>query len=112
MEIKEIERLTARWRSATRAVISLDNPDLSNLRTLFKETYALLDRYSKEALVPKQISGLLLEMHDFGWWMNNIDNASIHNHYRDVLTLVCKLNKFFLTRDVNTYEIKMLIDQI
>lgn len=90
----------------------MDNPDLSNLRNLSKETYALLDWHSKDAHVPKQISGLLLAMHDFGWWMSNLDEALVHNHYRNTMTLVYKLNKFFFNRDVNTQEIKLLIEQI
>ena len=41
------------------------------MQKLFRKTYEVLDVYSKDELVPKSISKLLLEMNDFAWWISD-----------------------------------------
>lgn len=110
--MKTIETLTRDWHSLTWKVIEFENINLSELQRLFRETYEILEQYSTATLVPKEISGLLLEMHDFSWWVCDLDETPMHTHYQDFVSLVSLLNKYFLTRDANTKEIERLINQL
>ena len=110
MEINKIKELTCEWESATWKIIDLQDIDRSKLHKMFQETYELLDKYSQEELVPKEIGGLLLEMHDFAWWTCDLEPTPLHNLYQEIVTLVNKLSKYFLTRDVNTNEIEKIIN--
>lgn len=112
MELKTIKKLTDAWIEVTGAVIRFENPDRSKIATLFQETYALLDQYSKKELVPKEISGLLIEMNEFSWWVSNIEDAPAHILYQEITTLVYALNKYFLTRDYDIKTIESFIKTI
>ena len=110
MELKKIEELTYRWRSATWKVIECENPGLEEVRRLFKETYDILDTYSKAKIVPKEICGLLLEMHGFGWWVYDLNSNPLHEQYQEILTSIITLNKYILTRNANAEEIATFIE--
>ena len=112
MEIKSIEELTREWQSVTWKVIEFENPGFEEVRKLFKETYEIIEKYSKEELIPKELCGLLLEMHDFGWWVSDLDNTPLHFLYQEIVHLISRLNKYFLTRDANTKEIENIIERI
>ena len=92
--------------------IEFQKLDIPELQKLFDETYKIIECYSTESLVPKEISGLLLEMHDFSWWVSDLDETPMHTHYQEIVSLVNLLNKYFLTRDANTNEIERLIDEL
>ena len=110
--MKTIETLTRDWHSLTWKVIEFQNLDIPELQKLFDETYKNIECYSIESLVPKEISGLLLEMHDFSWWVSDLDETPMHTHYQEIVSLVSLLNKYFLTRDANTKEIERLIKEL
>ena len=110
--MRTIETLTRDWHSLTWKVIEFENLNIPELQKLFKETYKIIERYSTESLVPKEFSGLLLEMHDFSWWVCDLDETPMHTQYREIVSLVNLLNKYFLTRDANTKEIQRLIDEL
>ena len=110
--MRTIETLTHDWHSLTWKVIEFQNLNIPELQKLFKETYEILERYSTATLVPKEICGLLLEMHDFSWWTSDLDETPMHTHYQEIVSLVSLLNKYFLTRDANTKEIERLINQL
>ena len=112
MELNKIKELTYKWESTTWKVIDFQDIDRSKLHKMFQETYELLDKYSQEELVPKEIGGLLLEMHDFAWWTCDLELTPLHDLYQEIVTLVNKLSKYFLTRDVNTNEIEKIINNI
>ena len=112
MGIQKIEELTREWNSVTWKVIELKNLGLGEIRKLFKETYEIIEEYSTEKLIPKELSGLLLEMHDFGWWVSDLDDTPLHFLYQEIVHLINRLNKYFLTRDANTKEIENIIERI
>lgn len=112
MDIQKIEELTRDWKSATWKVIEFENPGFDEVRKLFKETYEIIEKYSKEKLIPKELSGLLLEMHDFGWWVSDLDETPLHFLHQEIVYLISRLNKYFLTRDANTKEIENTIERI
>ena len=93
------------------AVIALDEIEFTEEQGLFRETYEILDVYSKDELVPKSISKLLLEMSDFAWWVYDLPQSPLHKHYQDILSLVMILNKHFLTRDANVEKISAYLDR-
>ena len=110
--MKTIETLTRNWHSLTWKVIEFQKLDIPELQKLFDETYKNIECYSTESLVPKEFSGLLLEMHDFSWWVSDLDDTPMHTYYQEIVSLVSLLNKYFLTRDANTKEIERLINQL
>lgn len=110
MELKSIQDLTRDWRSATWKVIEFENPGVKEIGKLFKKTYNLIEECNKEQLVPKEITGVLLEMHDFGWWVSDLPETPIHYLYQEIVSLVCNLNKYFLTRDADIIAIKETIN--
>ena len=112
MELNKIKELTYAWETLTWKVIDFQDIDRSKLQKLFQDTYELLDEYSLKELVPKEISGLLLEMHDFAWWVSDLDQTPLYSLYQEIVTIVNKLNKYFLTRDVNTDEMEKIINDI
>lgn len=112
MEIKKIQKVTDGWHKATWTVIELKNPGLDKVRKLFKETYEIIEEYSEEKLIPKELSGLLFEMHDFSWWVSDLEETPLHNSYKEIINLVAMLKKYFLTCDYNVDVIKESIEKI
>ena len=107
-----IEKLAHDWRSITWKVIELEKVNLKVLQRLFRDTYDILDKLSTEKLVPKEICGLLLEMHEFSWWVTDLKDTPIHYLYQEIVSLVNELNKYFLTRDADDILIQDLIQQL
>jgi hypothetical protein len=101
MELTKIDRLIHKWDALTDEVIALDEIEPTEVKRLFRETYEVLDVYSKDELVPKSISKLLLEMNDFARWVYDLHESPLHKHYQEILSLVMILNKHFMTRDAD-----------
>ena len=114
MEIKKIEDLIYDWHEMTGVAIAQEGFDFRKLQKLFRETYGVIEKFSKEKLVPKQMSELLLEMNDFGWWITvpDLGDAPLHEFYQEMLSLIAALNKYFLTRDYNVAAIEKAIENI
>lgn len=112
MEIERIQELAREWNSATWKVIEFKNPGFKEISRLFRETHQIIEEYSKEKFVPKEICSLLLEMQDFEWWVCDLEDTPLHVYYQEILAIVIGLNKYFLTRDANIEGIKDTIDRI
>ena len=112
MEIKKIEELSCDWYTITGEVIGFEKIDFSRLHKLFKESYDVIEELSKEKLVPKEISDLLVEMNDFGWWVSDLDETPLHEFYQEIMNLVTALKQYFLTRDCDVEAIKNNIEKI
>lgn len=112
METKRIEELTNEWKTDTWNAIELKDVDLSRLQKLFSETYSVLGKFRNEKLVPKEISRLLLEMHDFSWWVSDLEETPLHRIYQTLVSLVTDLTQFFLTNDYKTNAIESLINEL
>ena len=112
MEIKKIEQLIYEWHTVTGEVIGFEKIDFKRIHKLFKESYDVIEEFSKEKLVPKEISDLLIEMNDFGWWVSDLDETPLHEFYQEIINLVTALKKYFLTRDCDVEAIKDTIEKI
>ena len=112
MEIKKIYDLSYEWHTVTGEVIEFEKIDFKRLHKLFKESYNVIEEFSKEKLVPKEISKLLFEMNDFGWWVSDLDETPLHEFYQEIINLVTALKKYFLTRDCDVEALKKTIDNI
>lgn len=111
MELKKINGLAEAWDSITQEVIEFKKPDLAELKRLFNETYELAKEYSRAGSVPKGVCKVLLEMHDFGWWVGDLDDTPIHYLYREIIDIMYDLEKYLLTRDVNTEQLEKNINE-
>ena len=109
MEVRKIEDLSYEWYKITDLVIRFENIDFGKLQNLFRETYNVIEEFSKEKFVPKQMSGLLLEMNEFDWWVGSLDDTPLHEFYQEIGSLISALKKYFLTRD---YNVEAIIDTI
>lgn len=107
-----IEKLAHDWRLIIWKVIELEKVNLKVLQRLFRDTYDILDKLSIEKLVPKEMCGLLLEIHEFSWWVTDLKDTPIHYLYQEIVSLVNELNKYFLTRDADDILIRDLIQQL
>ena len=111
MELKRINDIARDWRSVTEEVIQFEKPDLNKLKALFQETYELIEEYSRNGMVPKGICEVLIELHEFGWWVGNLDDTPIHYLFEDIVTIMYGLEKYFLTRDADIEKIKRIINE-
>ena len=76
------------------------------------ETSSVTSSLAKEKLVLKEVSDLLIEMNDFGWWVSDLDETPLHEFYQEIINLVTALKKYFLTRDCDVEAIKGTIEKI
>ena len=111
MELKRINDIARNWRSVTEKVIQFEKPDLDRLKSLFQETYELIEEYSRNGMVPKSICEVLIDLHEFGWWVGNLDDTPIHYLFEDIVTVMYGLEKYFLTRDADIEKIKRIINE-
>ena len=63
-------------------------------------------------MVPKGICEVLIELHEFGWWVGNLDDTPIHYLFEDIVTIMYGLEKYFLTRDANIEKIKKQMETL
>ena len=112
MEIQKITQLTHEWRSASSKLIASESFNHAKMHDLLQNTYQLLDKYSTEAAVPKELCELLLEMHDFSWWVSELEDTPLHYLSQDLCFLICELHKVLLTRDADTGMIEKITSRI
>lgn len=112
MDIQQIKLVTDGWCSATQLAIAFETPGAAEVRALFEDTYAILKAYRDDKLVPKEVSGLLLEMQEFGRWVSELDETPLHAMYQEIVSLVCDINRYFLTGDADMRDIKTAIEKI
>lgn len=112
MEILKIKALADEWNAATWKVIEFKNPGFQALRKLFEETLELVEEYGKKELVPKEISGVLLEMQEFSWWVSNLEETPLHRYHQEIVSMMYELKGMFLKSGADTQKIKNLIEKI
>ena len=96
METERIKKLADAWFDVTDSVIRFEKPSEETVGSLFKESYEILSQHRDDELVPKEISGLLIEMNNFGWWVSDLNETPWHNRYQEIVSLVFDLKKYFL----------------
>ena len=96
METERIKKLADAWFDVTDSVIRFEKPSEETVGSLFKESYEILSQHRDDELVPKEISGLLIEMNNFGWWVSDLKETPWHNRYQEIVSLVFKLISYFL----------------
>ena len=112
MNIERIQEVTNDWRSANWKVIEFENPGFKEVRKLFLETYEIIEKYRDEKLVPKELSGLLLEMQEFSWWVSNLEETPLHRYHQEIVSMMYELKGMFLKKDADTQKVKNLIEKI
>ena len=108
----QIENLIKEWDIATDRVIRFCNPGVPKIRKLFKLTFEILDKYSKENLVPKTICSLLFEINDFEWWVTDLKETPLHYRHKEITSIICEFRKYFRTRDANVESILDMIERL
>lgn len=112
MEILKIKALADEWNAAAWKVIEFENPGFKEVRKLFLETYEIIEKYRDEKLVPKELSGLLLEMQEFSWWVSNLEETPLHRYHQEIVSMMYELKGMFLKSGADTQKIKNLIEKI
>ena len=69
---KNIIAVTMEWLEMTHKVLELKRIPPAEVQDVFKRTYEVLCYYSKDELIPKSVSKLLLEMDDFLYFASMI----------------------------------------
>ena len=95
MEIERISTIVYDWNATVNAFNEAKTVDLEELQKLFNETYVLLDEYSNDKMVPKEISKLLIAMNDLNWLVCHTPVSSIENVYLEIIYLINNLTKYF-----------------
>lgn len=112
MDVQEIRSLTQEWNKAVWQVIELQHPEVDEVRRLFGLTFRVLDDYRAETLVPKELSALLLEMQDFGWWVSDLEETPLHRWYQEILSVVIDLKTYFLTGAGDPQEMAATLEKL
>lgn len=112
MELKLIMDLVTQWENITWDVIHLKNISIYKLQVLSIETYQLLDLYKDKNYTRKQFAALLLEMHEFSWWVSTLPDSPIYDNYQQVYTLIQALTKHYLCEPIDRQQIETLIDAV
>lgn len=72
MDVYKIKKLTQQWVSITLTILKKDDFPSDMFKNLLKESYKVLNQYHKDELIPKELSGLLLEMDSFLYFVSLI----------------------------------------
>lgn len=108
----EIKKFIQEWHTITDEVIEFKNIDISNLQKMFRETLNIIKEFRDENLIPKEISKLLLEINNFGWWVSELGDTPLHGHYQEIVSLIYTLNKYFFTNEIDINDIETDIENI
>ena len=96
MDIEMIIIITNKWYDLTEDVIQFREVDINKLRELLMDTCEVLERYSKDVLVPKEISALLLEMNGFVCWVGDLPETPLNPLYQQLSSAISAMNIGFL----------------
>ena len=107
-----INDITARWKGMVWKVVELNNINIIQAQCLFLETYDLFDLYSCKFFARKELTSLLLEMHEFSWWVCALPDTPFHSNYQQVITLTQTLTEHFFGHHTDRQQIEALIDQL
>ena len=81
MKNMDVNRLAEHWKSMTSVVLKVKEINFTALQGLLKETYALLCEFQKEALVPKMLCALFLEMESFLYFAFLMEDKEVDTDY-------------------------------
>ena len=98
MEIETINKTICDWQEMTHTILDPKKFSLTILQQVFKETYIILTEYHRAALIPKDVSKLLLEMDDFLHFITIIDNKELcidFYYYQYIAAINTALKKGF-----------------
>ena len=96
MDIEMIIIITNKWYDLTEDVIQFREVDINKLRELLMDTCELLEWYGKAALVPKEITGLFLQMKDFVCWVGDLPETPLNPLYQQLSSAISAMNIGFL----------------
>lgn len=112
MNCVTIKSLIEQWDLITDDVIRFKEIDIEELKELLTDTYKILKSYSKDELVPKEISGLLLAVKDFYWWISDLEETPLHHLYQQIGNIVSEMNISFLIKGFEDGKIENLIKEL
>ena len=112
MSCVTINLLIEQWDLITDDVIRFKEIDIEELKELLTDTYKILKSYSKDELVPKEISGLLLAAKDFFWWVIDLEETPIHHLYQQIGNILREINMGFLMNGFEDGKTETLIKEL
>lgn len=81
MRYDELPQISRSWSSMAMIVLDLKPLPYSEIQKLLRTTYNVLTRYCKNALVPKQISKILLAMDEFVYFASLMEEKELSEGY-------------------------------
>lgn len=108
---RTIEHLTHKWHLITWQVIELRPTPSTKIRELVKETYSTLHSLQKQELVPRATSALIYEMTEFVWWVGDLEETPLHDHFQILYNVIDWIRRDFITGDANTNAIEQFINE-
>ncbi|MBQ7974083.1 MAG: hypothetical protein IJ300_00130 [Clostridia bacterium] len=115
MEYEIIRGITREWEDMTGKVLDLKELSVLNIEELIADTYEVLTEYHKDALIPKEITKLLLEIKDFHEISSAIEFAEKPNgyyHSMDILLITNAIINGFLKGEYECEFPKLQIKDI
>ena len=112
MNCVTIKSLIEQWDLITDDVIRFKEIDIEELKGLLTDTYKILKSYSKDELVPKEISGLLLAVKDFFWWVSDLEETPLHHLYQQIGNILREMNVGFLIKGFEDEKVEILIKEL
>lgn len=112
MERTTIAALNDRWEELIEDVLSFREVALAKLQATFADTYAVLKVIAPQSLMPKQVGELLIVMHDFGWWVGDLEETPLHARYQEVIGLVQAMERSFFVGRFDADEMENAIAAI
>ena len=109
MDIEMIRILKNQWDLVTEDVIQFKDIDIEKLRELLHTTCEVLERYSRDVLVPKEISALLLEMNGFVCWVGDLPETPLNPLYQQLSSAISAMNIGFLYKGFEDGKARNLI---
>ena len=98
MELKRINNAILTWQAMTNIVLDLRKISSPDMHNLLRETYFILNFYRSSALIPKEVSKLLLEMDDFLYFASLMENKEVgidFYNYKYIYLIITALKKGF-----------------
>ena len=112
MSCVTINSLTSHWDLIIDEVVAFKEVDIDELQDLLKSACDFLEKYSKDELVPREISRVLLNMNDFTWWVTESEETPLHCLYRELLDIVIAINLSFIVTGFEDGNAKRLINEL
>ena len=79
MNNENIKSVADKWVDMTYKTLDLKRIPSIEIKDVFRESYAILSRYYNEALIPKEVARLLLEMDGFLYFASMISEKEFED---------------------------------